>query len=162
MRRPAAGVVLAALLIGCSSTSVPEDCSAADDCEAALRCAPPDDAEVRENAAPALARSTEGAADLTLVVTNSSTAAERFVIRAGDRLLLDALLPPGSDYCGHPPVFSWSYELPQTPVAVTVDAADQKAALTVDPRQARRWLTVMTQDDFPLYAKQTDAAPAFG
>src|SRR5688572_12960914 len=100
-------VLLAALLLTGCTTASSEECSADASCETAPRCASLDEAEVRENTRPEVARVDEAAADLTLVVTNSSRAAERVVVRADGRLLLDALLPPGADYCGHSPVFSW-------------------------------------------------------
>ena len=148
------------LLAGCTSSGF-EPCDGNSACAAERTCASLDDASVRENAPPDVARVADRTAGLTLVVTSSSGPAERVVVRAGDDLLLDALLPPGNDYCDHNPVFSWSYDLPERPVTVTVSGAGQEASAVVD-RGPRRWLTVMTQDDFPLYVKVTDAAPAFG
>ena len=155
-----AAMLLAALLTGCTTTSS-EECSDEASCETAPRCASLDEAEVRENTPAGVARVDEAAADLTLVVTNSSRATERVIVRAGGQLLLDALLPPAADYCGHSPVFSWSYALPQQGLPLAVAAADQSLTLTLTPGD-RRWLTVMTQEEFPLYARLTDEAPSFG
>ena len=161
MTRTVPALLVAVLLGGCT-TSGSERCDGDSACEAERSCARLDDATVRENAAPDVERVAEQSADLTLVVTNSSRPAERLVVRAGQDLLLDALLPPGSDYCGHNPVFSWSYDLPEQRVTVTVAGAGQEGSAVVDARGPRRWVTVMTQDDFPLYVKATEEAPAFG
>ena len=162
MTRPAPALLGLVLLLSSCSTSTPEPCSSAASCEAARTCAPVDEAQVRENTPPDLVRVAEAEADLTVVVTSSSGPAERVVVRAGEELLLDGLLPPGNDYCGHNPVFSWSYDLPQEPVTVRVAAAGQQTSVLVDAQAARQWVTVMTQDDFPLYVKVTAEAPAFG
>ena len=162
MTRAAPVLLSAAVLLAGCTPSTPEACDGDGACEAERTCLPLDKAQVRQNAPPELAQVPEQTADLTLVVTNSSGPAERVVVRTGGVLLLDGLLPPGSDYCGHPPIFSWSYDLPEEPVTVKVSGAGQNASVVVGPRGPRQWVTVMTQDDFPLYVKATDAAPAFG
>ena len=158
---PTGLVIVAALtMTGCRGSA--SECDGNSSCEQPRACAAIDQGSVRENASPQIARVSEAGADATLVVTNVSRAAERVVVRADGKLLLDGLLPPGSDYCGHQPVFSWSYDLPERAVTVAVTAAGQDVAIVVDARGPRRWVTVMTQDRFPLYVKATDTAPGFG
>ncbi len=149
-----APLVLLLLTAGCS-TATSSGCDAGTSCAAPLVCAT--DGSARENAPPEVVRVPEVDADLTLVVSNAGGPAERVVVRAGGRLLLDALLPPGSDHCGHPPVFRWSYDLPDGEVTVDVRAAGQTGRVV-----ARRWVTVMTQESLPLHVTATDTAPAFG
>lgn len=157
--RPALVVLL--LLTGCT-TAVPEECGDGASCAAVPVCAPVDEGRARENAPPEVARVAEADADLVLVVTNAGRPAERVVVRADGALLLDALLPPGGDYCGHEPVLSWAYGLPDEPVQVDVRGAGQTGRVVVDGAGPRRWVTVMTQEGFPLYVRATDTAPAFG
>lgn len=156
------GVVLVAALALTSCRGDAPECDDNNSCEQPRACAPADRGKVRENAPPELARIADKGADVTLVVTNAGRAAERVVVRADGRLLLDGLLPPGGDYCGHQPIFSWSYDLPDRAVTVAVTGAGQDGAVVVDARGPRRWVTVMTQDRFPLYLKATATAPAFG
>ena len=155
-------LVLVAVIAMAGCRGVASECDGDSSCEAPRACAPIDRGHVRENASPDIARIADTGADLTLVVTNAGRPAERVVVRADGKLLLDGLLPPGSDYCGHQPVFSWSYDLPERPVTLTVTAAGQDGEAVVDARGPRRWVTVMTQDRFPLYVKATDKAPSFG
>lgn len=155
-------IVIVAVIILTSCRGDVTDCEGTNSCEAPRACAPVDRGKVRENASPEVVRIADQGADMTLVVTNASRAAERVVVRADGKLLLDGVLPPGGDYCGHQPNFSWSYDLPERTVTVAVTAAGQDAAILLDARGPRRWVTVMTQDQFPLYFKATDTAPAFG
>jgi hypothetical protein len=70
---------------------------------------------------------------------------------------------PDSRGCAHPPVFSFAFAIPPSPVAVEVRAGDDTAIEEmIVPEAGKRWVVVQTYDDLPLETSVWTEEPAFG
>jgi hypothetical protein len=111
-----------------------------------------------ESAYPEVA---EDEANTGVIVTNSGPAT-RVTVRLDDEVALDVELP-GSNDCSHPPIYSYYYDLPARRFEVTAVSGDGKGkteSMLVGERTM--WVTVTTQESFPLDLMVTRERPAFG
>lgn len=107
-------------------------------------------------------RVASAAADASIIITNVSSDPTRATVRFNDEVALEVELA-GSINCGHEPLFSYHYDVPpgRYQVEGTTDAGrHQVRSMRVGER--RMWITVQTQEGFPLYLTVTKQKLQFG
>lgn len=95
-------------------------------------------------------------------MTNPSTDSTRATVRFDDNVALDVELA-GSPNCAHQPIFSYHYDVPpgRYDVKVTTDDGCRKTTPMLVGKH-RMWVTVQTQEGFPIYLTATREKPQFG
>lgn len=102
----------------------------------------------------------EGEANTGVVVTNTGPPT-RVTVRLDDKVALDVKLP-GSNDCSHAPIYSFHYDLPARRFDVSAESDDGKRNTeSVLIGERTMWVTVMTQESFPIHLMVTREKPAF-
>jgi len=125
-------------------------------------CAPQSESSAKELTQPDFPEVSSADASASIIITNPSAGSTRATVRFGDELALDVELA-GSTNCSHEPLFSYHYDVPpgRYDVIVTTDD-DRRKSDTMVVGEAKEWVTIQTQEGFPLYLTVTPTKPQFG